>query len=521
MADEERDAPWISFGGERRPQAALRERAARGAACLRAFGLRDGDAVALLLGNGFTIVEAQMAAAQAGAFPVPLNPAADPDVIGFILRDCAARVLVAETRLLDTVRPGVPSPVTVIPAEDWDDWIARYPPVAEPSPASRGAIIYTSGTTGRPKGVRREPPPPGTRPTRALQVYGFDRPDQATALVDGPLSHAVPNAYLRIAMGAGANVVLRSHFDAAATLDAIEQDRVSHLHLVPAAMARLLALPEEIRRSRNLSSLRHVVHGAAPCPPHLKRALIDWWGPVVHEYYGSSETGLVAFHDPAEARAKPGTVGRALPGIAIRILDPEGRDLPSGSIGRVFAGSDTLHAFTYLGDPERRAAMGRGDLVTAGDLGWLDAEGDLFLAGREADVIRIGDGSVHPAMVEAALAVEAGVADCAVLGLPGGDGPEIFVACIEPVAGAVLDRARLTAVLAAALPGGAPPGRIEIVENLPRQSSGKLSKVRVRQMMMEPSAQPTGADPRLASFGDDREPVAACRDGARVERSAG
>ena len=477
------DAPWLSFEGDRRGQAALRLAAARAASGLRALGIREAETVALLLGNGFVLIEAQMATAIAGAFPVPLNPAAEPDVVGFILHDCAARVLVADAARLDTVRSSVPRHVTVILAEDWDAWTARHAPLADPSPASRGAIIYTSGTTGRPKGVRRDPPPLGSRPTRALAVYGFDRPGRATALVDGPLSHAVPNAYLRIAMGAGANVVLRSGFDPVATLDAIARDRVSHLHLVPATMTRLLALPEQDRRSRDLSSLRHVVHGAAPCPPHLGRALIDWWGDVVHEYYGSSETGLVAFHGPGEARARPGTVGRALPGIAIRILDAEGAELPPGVIGRVYAGSDTLHAFTYLGDPERRAAVGHGDLVTAGDLGWLDADGYLFLAGREAEVIRTGTDTIHPALVEAALAAEVGVADCAVLGLPVG-GREVVTACVEPVTGAALDRVRLAAVLADALPPAARPGSLRIVDRLPREASGKLSKPKLRREIL-------------------------------------
>ena len=302
---EDDGGPWVLADGRCITHADLRRGAARAASGFAALGVGEGDAVAILLGNGTPFLEAMLGATLVGAHPVPISPAAPPADVAFILADCAARLLVADAALADRVPPGPPRlPVADVAA--WERWTSLHPPRAAPAPAFRGSIAYTSGTTGRPKGLRRAPPPPGHRPARALMVYGFDRPGRAVALIDGPLHHSVPNAYARVALGAGADIVLRPGFDPEATLDAIARHRVTHLHLVPSAMARLLALPDAVRRRSDLSSLRHVVHGAAPCPPHVRRGMVEWWGPVLHEYYGSTETGLLTFHTEAEAVAAPG-----------------------------------------------------------------------------------------------------------------------------------------------------------------------------------------------------------------------
>lgn len=479
-------APWVLSGGLCVGHAALRARAARAASGFRALGVRDGDAVALLLGNGLPHLEASLAAGLAGAYPVPIDPAAPPGVADFILRDCGARLLVADC----PAPPGVDAALPRVPGDPpgWAAWAERHPPLDAPAAAPPGAVIYTSGTTGRPKGVRRAPAPAGSRPARALTVYGFDRPGRAVALVDGPLSHSVPNAFCRLALAAGADLVLRPDADPEALLDAVARHRVTHLHVVPAQMARLLALPAAVRAAHDVSSLRHVAHGAAPCPPALKRAMAAWWGPVFHEYYGSTETGLVTFQGPDEALAYPAGVGRALPGIAIHILDPEGRPLPPGAVGAVYAGSDTLHRFTFIGDDARRAAAGRGDLVTAGDVGRVDAEGRLTLLGRAAEAIPVpGGGDVHPAAVEAALSELAGVGDCAVFGVPGPHGDEV-VACVSPGPGPASDPAALRAALAARLRPEEVPRRIVVLERLPRAPSGKMLKGELRALFGGPAS---------------------------------
>ncbi len=488
------DRPGVLADGRRTSHAALRARARRAAWGFRGLGVGEGDAVALLLGNGTPFLEASLAATLAGAHPVPIDTGASADDVAFILRDCSAKLLVVGAGHLPALRPSLPPDlpcVAVVDAPAWEGWTALHPPLAGAETARRGGVTYTSGTTGRPKGIRRAPAPAGSRPTRALRVYGFDRPGAAVALVDGPLFHAVPNAYARLALGAGADIVLRRQVDPEATLRAIADHGVTHLHVVPGAMARLLALPEAVRHRHDLSSLRHVVHGAAPCPPHVKRAMVAWWGPVIHEYYGSTETGLLTLQDSAEALAKPGGVGRALPGIALHILDGDGRPLPRGEIGDVYAGSDTLHDFTYIGQAERRAAIGRGDLVTAGDRGWMDADGTLFLAGRAADALRVGGATLHPAAVEAALAALPGVADCAVLGLPGQGGGDELVACVSPLPGAALDPEALREALAARVAPEAVPRRIVLFARLPREDSGKLFKRRLAATIAGPP--PSGA----------------------------
>ena len=489
VAADGSDRPWILADGRRTSHADLRARAARAASGFRDLGIGDGDAVALLLGNGTPFLEASLAATLAGAHPVPIHTGAAPDDVLFVLGDCGAKLLVAGAEHLAVLRPSLPPGLPCIVVEDapsWEGWAARHPSLADAGPTRRGAVIYTSGTTGRPKGIRRAPAPAGAQPIRALRVYGFDRPGHAVTLVDGPLFHSVPNAYARLALGAGADIVLRRRIEPEATLEAIAEHRVTHLHVVPGAMARLLALPEAVRRRHDLSSLRHVVHGAAPCPPHLKRAMVAWWGPVIHEYYGSTETGLLTLQDSVEALAKPGGVGRALPGIALHILDADGHALPPGEIGGVYAGSDTLHDFTYIGQADRRAAIGRRDLVTAGDLGWMDAEGTLFLAGRAAEALWVGGATVHPAAVEAALSALPGVADCAVVGVPGQEGGDELVACVSALPGTALDAEALREALVGRVAPEAVPRRIVVIARMPREDSGKLFKRRLTAILAGP-----------------------------------
>ena len=508
-ADRDAHSPAVISGDRRRSHAEIRIRADRAAEGLRTLGVREGDAVGLLLRNDVAVFEASLAASRAGASPVPLNWHAAPVETAAILRDCEAKVLIGHEDLLGPVLPHLPPGVPVIAVETpteiraafglpgttsaeartagtvsgrlWDAWLGRHPPIAAPAQALRSAVIYTSGTTGRPKGIRRSAAAPSGPPSRALRVYGFDRPEPATVLITGPLYHAVPNACGRLAFAAGADLVLQPRFSAEETLDLIARHRITHLHLVPAMMVRLLALPEALRRNADVSSLRHVVHGAAPCPIAVKRAMIDWWGPVIHEYYGSTETGLLTFHDAAEALSKPGTVGRALPGIALHVLDDAGRPQPHGIVGDIYAGSPTLQDFTYIGHAEARAEIGRGDLVTAGDVGWLDPEGYLYLGDRKRDVIVSGDTRIYPSDIEAALLALPGVADCAVIGVPHIEGGEAIVAFVVLLAGCRPSAETLRHRLAGLLPPKKVPCRIEIVLALPREDSGKIFKNRLRE----------------------------------------
>ena len=513
-ADRGAPSPRVISGDRRRSHADIRTRADRAAEGLKILGVGDGDAVALLLRNDVAFFEASLAASRAGASPVPLNWHATPAETVTLLRDCGAKVLIGHDDLLEPVLPHLPAGIPVLVVETpadiraafglppripasygtagtsasmlWEPWLAQYPPIATPAETLRSAIIYTSGTTGRPKGIRRSATAPSGPPSRALTVYGFDRPEPATVLITGPLYHSVPNACGRLAFGAGADLVLQPRFSAEETLALIARHRVTHLHLVPATMVRLLALPEALRRGAAVASLRHVVHGAAPCPIPVKRAMIEWWGPVIHEYYGSTETGLLTFHDAAEALSKPGTVGRALPGIMLHVLDDAGRLQPPGIVGDIYAGSPTLQDFTYIGREEARAEIGRGDLVTAGDVGWLDPDGYLYLGDRKRDVILSGGARIYPAEIEAALLALPGVADCAVIGVPDVELGEAVEAFVVLVAGTHPGAETLRHGLASLLPPEKVPRRIEVVPDLPREDSGKIFKARLRGRAVAP-----------------------------------
>ena len=479
-----------------RTHAEVEARARRAATGLAGMGVGLGDAVALLLHNDVAVFEAQRAAALLGAAAVPLDRQMDEDDLLFVLRDCAARELIAHADLLAPLRGRLPAELSVfaVPtpayveaglaeafdAPQWDAWLAAHAAMSGEPPGSAPTLSYTSGSTGRPKGVRRagsRSERNATGPSKAQRVYGFDKPGDSVALVTGPLSHSVPRAFAGRALAAGADIVLMPRFEAAEALALIARHGVTHVHLSPAMMMRMLRLP----RRHETGSLRHIVHGAAPCPPALKAEAIAAWGPIVHEYYGSTETGLLTLADSADAASHAGSVGRALPGIALAVLDEAGRPVPAGATGTIYAGSASLHRFTYLGRDADRDAVGRGDLVTAGDVGYLDGDGYLYLHDRGRNLIHVGQETVVPAEIEADILGLPDVADCAVFGLPGPDGRDIVCACVEPLPGA---RLHPEAIREALTDRARRPDRVEIVADLPRSDTGKIFKHKLRARMV-------------------------------------
>ena len=310
---------------------------------------------------------------------MPINWHFTPEEAGYILDDCAAKVLVAHTDLLAQIAPGVPAGLKVLavptpeeiatacnvptekrqaPAgvETWDAFVARSTPNTQPPKAARGSMIYTSGTTGRPKGVRRQPSSPEMQAASAQEVaryWGLSADPSIVVLMNGPMYHSAPAAYGMGSARLGLHIVLQPRFDAAAMLRLIERHRVSHMHIVPTMLVRLLRLPDAVKRRHDLSSLRWVTHGAAPCAPAVKRQMIEWWGPVINEYYGATETGIVVWHNSEEALRKPGTVGHVVPGALLRIVDEEGRDVKPGEVARSTP-RPALSEFTYNNDDAKR-----------------------------------------------------------------------------------------------------------------------------------------------------------------------
>jgi len=243
---------------------------------------------------------------------------------------------------------------------------------------------------------------------------------------------------------------------------------------------RLLEIPQSDRERFDLSSLERVVHNAAPCPTEVKKAMIDWWGPVIHELYGGTESGPATACDSDEWLAHPGTVGRAVEGVTIHIFDDDGRPLPGGEVGEVYIGSTINSEFTYHGRSDERADIERDGLITLGDMGHLDDDGYLYLSDRKKDMIISGGVNIYPAEIEAALITMDGVADCAVFGVPDSEFGEVPLAVVQPFAGIELDAGTIRAELTTRLAKYKVPRRVEFVAELPREDTGKLYKRRLR-----------------------------------------
>ena len=495
----------IVSGDRKVAYADLERIVAKAAAGFAGLGVCEGDAVALMLRNDVAFFEAAAAANAIGANVVPINWHLKAAEAGYILRDCGARALVCHADLLAQIASELPADLPIIvvatPAEvlqayglqpaprpetgdkaRWCDWVEAQPALAGPVKRG-GSMIYTSGTTGVPKGVTRPRPSPAQLATMdrvSVITYGL-RPDaDIVVLMNGPMYHSATYSYAMLALRHRCNIVLQPRFDAEGLLHLIDRHRVTHMHMVPTMFVRLLRLPEATRRRYDLSSLRFVVHGAAPCPPDIKQAMIRWWGPIINEYYGATETGIAVWHSSEEAMRKPGTVGRAIEGGIVRILDAEGRTLPAGEVGEVYVRQTALPDFTYHRNAAARAEVGRDGLATVGDVGYLDEDGYLFLCDRKRDMVISGGVNIYPAEIEAALTGMAGVRDCAVFGIPDDEFGEQLCACIEAEAGYTFAAEDVRAFLRERLANYKVPKVVNFVESLPREDSGKIFKRRLR-----------------------------------------
>ena len=338
------------IGGERSisyPQ--IHDRIARATTGFQSLGLGGGTPVAMMLRNDFALFEVTGAAAALGSPVVPINWHLKAEEVAYILADSGAEILVCHADLLPQIRDrlpadikllivttppeiatafNVPSALTKVPEgmTDWDVWRDTHAPSQQP-PIGSAPMFYTSGTTGLPKGVRRKPMKPEQQTASARVggiAYGVKPNEDQVILMNGPMYHSAPSSYGMLAFRSGCTIVLEPRFDPEDMLQLITRHRVTHMHMVPTMFVRLLRLPDAVKQHYDLSSLRFIVHGAAPCPPQVKRAMIDWWGPVVHEYFGSTETGIPVWHSAEEALAKRGTVGRAIEGGVVKIFRPDG-----------------------------------------------------------------------------------------------------------------------------------------------------------------------------------------------------
>jgi long-chain acyl-CoA synthetase len=305
------------------------------------------------------------------------------------------------------------------------------------------------------------------------------------ALLPGPLYHSAPNSFGLRSGRLGGALVLMLRFDPEEFLRLIQDQKIDTIFMVPTMFIRLLKLPEQVRKKYDTSSLRHIVHAAAPCPAEAKRAMIEWWGPVIHEYYGSTESSALTFANSDDALRKPGTVGKTLDGVELRFLGENGDCLPQGEIGEIYSWVADNPDFTYHNKPEKRAEIERDGFITSGDVGYIDEDGYVFICDRKRDMVISGGVNIYPAEIEAALHAIPGVHDCAVFGIPDDEFGEALMAVVEPQAGAKLDVAVIRAQLKASLAGYKVPKHVEILEHLPREDSGKIFKRRLRDPYWE------------------------------------
>ena len=488
--------PTIVFQDQVIAPAIFRDRVLRAAQVLQSAGVGEGDVVALLMRNSPQMLEVMLAARWLGAMWCPINWHFKTDEVQYILDDSGARAWVVDADLLQKLtglrhtavatfvhdstganrHAGDPAPRNWTQARD----AAR--PCAEPARPPRGAMLYTSGTTGRPKGIRRAPASSEqiTRGQQVLrQVLGFV--PGMRALVNAPIYHSAPNSFCIGAALENAELYIEPRFDAEHTLHMIERHRITHAYLVPTMYVRMLALPETVRRSYDLGSIRFVSSTGSPCAPEIKRAMIEWWGPVIHEAYGSSELGYMTLLNSADAFRKPGSAGRALDGVAMEILDQQGHRLAPGQVGLIHVHQPAYADFSYAGNDDARRAMERDGLKTMGDLGYLDEDGFLFIVDRASDMVISGGVNIYPAEIEAVLQGMPGVADCAVFGIPDAEFGEALVAVVQPLAQAALDAQQVIAFLKPHLAGYKLPSKVDFVTEMPREDTGKIFKRKLRE----------------------------------------
>ncbi|MBV9660900.1 MAG: acyl-CoA synthetase [Acidimicrobiales bacterium] len=463
---------------------------------LRALGLAPQDPVAVILPNSHQVYEVFSAALQTGLYYVPINFHLTGREIEYILTDSGAKAMIGHARYAGTVAEAADS--AGIPAErrlgiggiegfrDYDEFRAAFP--AElPSDRSPGQrMYYTSGTTGRPKGVQKAFPS-GQVDADAVGFSeslfgstGLRSQVGGVHLVAGPTYHAAPLGFGLGALHLGQTVVLMDKWSPEGTLERIEKYKVTNTHMVPTMFNRLLKMAPEERGRYDLSSLDSIAHAAAPCPVETKRQMLEWLGPIISEYYASSEVGGT-FIGPEEWMRKPGSVGRPRPGVELKILDETGEEQPTGTPGLVYF--LIQQPFTYHNDPTKTAATRLGDFATVGDIGYLDEDGYLFLCDRDSNLVIVGGVNVYPAEAENELIDHPSVLDVAVIGVPNPDTGEELKAVVATTPGTQTGpelASELIAWCQSRLAKYKCPRSVDFVDALPRLDNGKLYKEKVR-----------------------------------------
>jgi long-chain acyl-CoA synthetase len=470
----------------------LDEESNRLARLLRAEGLRPGDHVAFMLENHPSFLAIAWAAQRSGLYYTAISSRLQADELAYVIGNCGARVFISSAQLEEVATAvadrtsGVKLRLVLDGAatgfEPYEERIAQHPATPLDDECEGADMLYSSGTTGRPKGVKPNlsPAPMGT-PNKLYQLVSFlFQPDgDSVYLSPAPLYHAAPLRYCLTFHRFGSTVVVMERFDPEEALRAIERYGVTHSQWVPTMFIRMLKLPAEARTAYDLSSLRYAVHAAAPCPVQVKEQMIDWWGPVLHEYYAGTEGNCFVYTDCESWLGHKGTVGRPLLG-EIHVCAEDGTELPAGRPGTLYFSDGPQ--FEYHDDPTKTASsrdpLGRG-WTTLGDVGYVDEEGFLYLTDRLSYMIISGGVNIYPQEVENLLAVHPKVADVAVIGVPDPEMGEAVKAVVQPMAtedaGPELER-ELIEYCRAHLAHYKCPRSVDFRPDLPRHPTGKLYK---------------------------------------------
>ncbi|NWL19176.1 acyl-CoA synthetase [Pseudomonas umsongensis] len=466
----------------------LDELANQGAHLLRSLGLERGDTVAVLLENGFDIFTVAWATQRCGLYLTAISCKSSAADLAYIISNSGAKVLIASDALASVaeqafIQAGLEGLHLFSSAPGRTPFIqarADQPTTAIKDACAGCDMLYSSGMTGRPKGVKPQlPEGPIDEQTPLMRMgqslYGMDA--DSVYLSTSPLYHAAPLRWAMVIHRLGGTVVIMDRYDAEQALILIERHRVTHSTFVPTHFVRMLKLPEEVRTGHDYSSLRAVVHAAGPCPVPVKQAMIDWWGPIIHEYYSGTEMCGITALDSAQWLSKPGSVGRAVLGV-VKIVGADGQEVPPGTPGDIYFADGPR--FEYHNDPEKtRQAYNDRGWATLNDIGWLDEDGYLFLTDRKSFMIISGGVNIYPQEIENLLITHPDVEDVAVIGAPDEEMGERVVAIVQPRIGVVTSPElgeALRRFVREALGGVKCPQQFDFRAELPREPTGKLMK---------------------------------------------
>ncbi len=457
----------------------------------RRCGLDNGDHIALLMDNQLQYLAIAWAAFRSGLYITCINRYLTPEETAYIVEDSGSQVIVAAAVVTDpealaALIPNCPHRfLSGAQSAGWSDFEAAADEEATTPLADErmgDAMLYSSGTTGRPKGIKRpltdRPAAEGIPGLELTSPYGID--ETSIYLSPAPLYHAAPFGFCMRTLALGGTVVIMERFDPEESLANIERYQVTHSQWVPTMFVRMLKLDEAVRTRHDLSSHRCAIHAAAPCPVEIKRQMMDWWGPIIWEYYAGTERNGSTVISPEEWLAHPGSVGRARSGV-IHICDEEGKELPTGESGLIYF-EQPRRPFVYHNAPEKTAESGHPtheNWTALGDVGYLDEEGYLYLTDRKAFMIISGGVNIYPREIEDALILHDKVTDVAVFGVPNAEFGEEVKAVVQPAPGVAADTAlaeELTTFAREHLAAYKIPRSIDFMAELPRLPTGKLYK---------------------------------------------